>query len=407
MEIEELLRDESSTWNVPLLQYLDSYMKRVLEPVDDLTSNDLNFVSAGMILERTTSVFSNKVRKLLKIAYGSKDEEQKECRKRVERAWVSDGCLVDFDIDFEETCCFCSEEPNIEVSTVRNTPWELRFDGQHQFLVHNAPDPATGAIVLVEKKIQDCHVSVNSSPLAFVDGRESVTIEAPLFELSFEPEEEMFPMLDPDERHPELEKPFQKMKFMRIPHSFKSRDSAKVIQHVNPKVSFITTILKSLATRQNSGHEQESEWEFSEGNDVMLPDAPVAPVTEDYQSDKTERDIIYEEACRSSVQTIIDDGKKSVRNCERAEHLAEWEQEMESLFAKEYSAFDIAHYKEKVLERLRNNNGTSSFKCLTQHHLRHDVSRTLLTLLVLANEELITIADECEGDFRVILHKTN
>ena len=75
MEIEELLRDETSTWNVPLLQYLDTYMKRVLEPVDDLTSNDLNFVSAGMILERTTSVFSNKVRKLLRIAYGSKEEE--------------------------------------------------------------------------------------------------------------------------------------------------------------------------------------------------------------------------------------------------------------------------------------------------------------------------------------------
>ena len=180
-----------------------------------------------------------------------------------------------------------------------------------------------------------------------------------------------------------------------------------MIQHVNPKVPFITAILKSLATRQNRGHGPESEWEFSEGNDVMLPDPPVVPATEVYQSDKAERDIVYEEACRSSVQTIIDDGKKSVMNCERAEHLAEWEQEMESLFAKEHSAFDIAAYKKQVLERLRNNNGTSSFKCLTQHHPRYDVSRTLLTLLVLANEELITIADECEGDFRVILHKTN
>ena len=378
MEVEELLtiaKEDAHAWNVPLVEYLNTYLSGIRP--------DMNFVRAGMMLEGTTSVFSNKVKQLLKLAYGTETEE-KVTRKKVEREWVCEGKLIDFDLDLGESTDFLWDVPRAHVATKKATSCIVHFPSS---CLQRPPDEF-GAIVLsgATRKSPEAASRVESQPdMPVNDGSE--------FELD---EEEHFPMLDPDEEHPEMVVPFQKMTSMRVPKSFKREKT----EH-DMKMPFLVKILRSVMIGDKSVIRDTGSWQASQDQGEAFEDVELPPPPIDEENIPIRRDADYEGMCLSSVQTMIDDGRQRVAFAERTERLVEWESEMSCLFSRTKEEFDIGKVKEQTITMI--SSGINSFRELKRHLQDYQVSRAFLSLLVLANEGKILLGDEFDGDFTITL----
>lgn len=272
-EILRPIRELSAVWDVPLSEYLDSYLKSIsgIEFGDDYDPSALNFSQAGLLVQGSTNIFAKKVKHLYNLAVlraAAGDESEKEQRKRKRRVvdWVVDDRLTQ--IDDPDTCDsfqLAEDSPRIEITTMPKIPFCLlhSLDAQSakdsSYRVNLVPDERYSVILLdpsinLESERVDAADSDDIPPFPPMIGREEedAADEGGLAGVAKAEEEEVredneiaepLPLeeddessadvgsakkLDPDSVGlPSLLKPYKMMQNPRIPTSFESKESAQ------------------------------------------------------------------------------------------------------------------------------------------------------------------------------------
>ena len=273
-EMMRPIRELSAAWNMPLTDYLDNFLQRVvshnIESVDDIP----NFSQAGLFLQGSTNIFSKKVKYLYEVAMNSStaietdtDQEGKP-RKRKVIDWVVDDVLAPID-DPDEVDTLLSPEddhPRLEITTLPQVPFCLLHsldssdpsknqksyrikivpdqehsvilvDPSYKFVEHEAADPGEtvphplgiGLAEEEEEHGEEAPIPEGEDvpPPEMGDDMDEGEAPPPAFgsDIEEEPEadEVSFKTLDADDAHLAFAaRPFKKMNLekMKLPHSF-------------------------------------------------------------------------------------------------------------------------------------------------------------------------------------------
>lgn len=135
-EILQPVRDVSAMWNVPLREYLDEFLEKIRGEkltVDNLNAELVNFSQAGLFLQRSTDIYSKKVKDLYQLclnmkAHGIEENENEEKTKRkrkiVEYVDENNYLILLTDEDFETGDIDCVEDnERLEITTRTKIPF--------------------------------------------------------------------------------------------------------------------------------------------------------------------------------------------------------------------------------------------------------------------------------------------
>ncbi|KAH0787172.1 condensin-2 complex subunit H2 isoform X2 [Histomonas meleagridis] len=279
-EILRPIRELSAVWDIPLSDYLDSYLENIanIEIGDDYNPDILNFSQAGLFLQGTTNIFAKKVKHLYDLAVSrmasenaDPDDKDKKKRKRKFVDWVVDDKLIPIDDpDVCESTQLIEDRPRLEITTMPKMPFCLLHsldsntndDKLSSFRVNTIPDEKYSVILLDPSINFGDEDPVNFSdinsdeeipnPPPIINPEEEEQQENPIeqkeekekeseegeSEAEFvqpaipstddeedtkeTPSVEQIKSLDPDSSIPSLLKPFKKLNVRHLPNSFEN-----------------------------------------------------------------------------------------------------------------------------------------------------------------------------------------
>lgn len=187
-EILRPIRELSAVWDVPLSEYLDSYLENItnIEFGDEYDPNTLNFSQAGLFIQGSTNIFAKKVKHLYNLAVlkaSSSDENDKDQKKRKRKVveWVVDDKLAPIDDpDACENIQLTEDNPRIEITTMPKIPFCLltSLDSQStndsSYRVNSVPDEKYSVILL------DPSINLDNEKIDVFDDDDDDTMPFPL-----------------------------------------------------------------------------------------------------------------------------------------------------------------------------------------------------------------------------------
>ncbi|OHT05169.1 hypothetical protein TRFO_27173 [Tritrichomonas foetus] len=171
--LQELLRpirEAAAVWDIPLLEYLDSYLENIstLDLSKDFDPNMLNFSQAGLFLQGSTNVYAKKVKNLYDLVLNSTSNNSDKCgndetdgdikkRKRKVIEYIVDDKLAEIDDPVECDTTMKNdeeEETRIDITTMPNVPFcllnslETTQASGTSFRISNVPSQQSCVILL-------------------------------------------------------------------------------------------------------------------------------------------------------------------------------------------------------------------------------------------------------------------